>query len=299
MFDISRFYRGRSRRPAPYYTPEDGALFAADCLDVLPELKAETVDTVFADPPFNLGKEYGKYIGDFLSRPDYLQWSASWMTECSRLLKPGGAFFLYNIPRWCIPLGSIAMNLGLEFRHWIAVQKNVSFPISGRLYPAHYGLLYFTKGKPATFNRIRTPIELCRHCGGEIKDYGGHRRKLNPNGLTLKDIWTDIPTVNHSRYKPRSRTANMLSTKLLDRVVSLSTNPGGVVLDPFGGSGTTYAVCRKLGRQWIGIDIDSADEITKRLEYGTVDHHRNTDFVEGESNEPPRIPEGPRRLPGL
>ena len=60
---------------------------------------------------------------------------------------------------------------------------------------SHYSLLYFSKGKPKTFRKIRTPIEVCRHCGGEIKDYGGHRHSMNPLGVNLKDVWTDIPPV--------------------------------------------------------------------------------------------------------
>ena len=129
------------------------------------------------------------------------------------------------------------------------------------------------------FRRIRTPIQTCRHCGGEIKDYGGHRKAMNPNGVTLKDVWTDIPPVRHSKYKPDARAANALSTKVLDRVVEMSTMPGDLVLDPFGGSGTTYAVCEQRGRRWIGIELGAIDSIIARLN-GSVMPHVNNDYVE-------------------
>jgi site-specific DNA-methyltransferase (adenine-specific) len=83
----------------------------------------------------------------------------------------------------------------MQFRHSIAIEMKSCLPIPGRLYPAHYSLLYFTKGRPKTFRKIRTPIETCRHCGGEIRDYGGHRGAMNPLGVNLKDVWTDIPPV--------------------------------------------------------------------------------------------------------
>jgi site-specific DNA-methyltransferase (adenine-specific) len=80
-------------------------------------------------------------------------------------------------------------------------------------------------------------------------DYGGHRGAMNPLGVNLKDVWTDIPPVRHWKFKSKGRRANALSTKILDRVVEVSTCPGDVVFDPFGGSGTTYAVCEQRGAE--------------------------------------------------
>ena len=104
---------------------------------------------------------------------------------------------------------------------------------------------------------------------------------MNPRGVNLKDVWTDIPPVRHWKFKSRDRKANALSTKILDRVVEMSTLPGQLVMDPFGGSGTTFAVCEKKGRRWIGIEIDFAPEIVERLEGGDIHDHRNDDVVEG------------------
>jgi site-specific DNA-methyltransferase (adenine-specific) len=113
-----------------------------------------------------------------------------------------------------------------------------------------------------------------------VKDYGGHRDAMNPNGVNLKDVWTDIPPVRHSKFKSKSRKANALSTKILDRVVELSTVPGDLVVDPFGGSGTTFAVCEAKHRHWIGTEIDYAKEIIERLETDDIQSHKNSDFVE-------------------
>jgi site-specific DNA-methyltransferase (adenine-specific) len=264
----------------PIYTSALGALFRGDCLKVLPALADESVDTVFADPPFNLGKRYGAAVNDRKTDDVYLKWCYSWIDECVRTLKQGGSFFLYNIPKWNIRLANYLLDKGLRFRDWIVVDIKLGLPIPGRLYPSHYSLLYFSNGKHKTFRNIRTPIKICRHCGGDVKDYGGHRGAINPKGLNLTDVWDDIPPVRHWNLKSKKRKSNTLSTKLLDRVVSMSTNPGDVVLDPFGGSGTTFAVFESKKRRWIGIEIVSTSVIVERLESKSLNSHRNNDFVE-------------------
>lgn len=267
--------------PQPIFRTGQGILFEGDCLDILKNIESKTVDTVFADPPFNLGKHYGKKVNDRLGDEEYLDWLHLWIAECERVLRPGGSFFIYNLPKWNVMLGPYLLEIGLTFRHWIAVDIKMSMPISGRLYPSHYSLLYYSKGdKPKTFRKIRTPIKTCRHCGGEIKDYGGHRSAMNPKGVNLTDVWDDIPPVRHWKFKSKKRQANQLSTKLLSRVIEVSTIPGDIVLDPFGGSGTTFAVCESKQRHWIGIELENCDVIVERLTQGDVSHHLNTDVID-------------------
>lgn len=280
QFSYQKYFDLAEYAPEPYLLTKHGALFYNDCMDVLPWIKDDVIDTVFADPPFNLKKEYGPRSNDNLSDSEYIEWCERWLRECVRTLKPGGSLYVYNIPKWNILIGSKLLSWGLEFRHSIAIEVKNTLPLPKRLYPSHYSLLYFTKGKPKTFRRIRTPIEKCRHCGGEIKDYGGHRNAMNPKGVNLKDVWTDIPPVRHWKFKSQKRKANALSTKVLERVVEMSTYPGDTVLDPFGGSGTTYAVCEEKHRQWIGVEIDFADVIRERILTNNVSKHRNDDFVE-------------------
>lgn len=240
-----------------------GQLHQADCMDLLQSLENESVDLAFADPPFNLGKAYSSKINDALSEADYLHWCRAWLDELTRVLKPGGSLFLWNMPKWNLQLGA---HLGkrLTFRHWIAVDIKYSLPISKRLYPAHYSLLYFIKGdKPLIFHPDRLPITCCRHCGGEIRDYGGYKDKMNPLGVSLSDVWSDIPPVRHAKYKKRE--ANGLSLKLMDRIITMASDPGSLVLDPFGGSGTTYVAAELTGRKWVGTELD-CNAILERFE---------------------------------
>ncbi|MFD4538490.1 DNA-methyltransferase [Streptomyces bauhiniae] len=247
----------------PAFQTDLGTLYQADCLEVMRAMPSQSVDLIFADPPFNLGKIYGKHFTDAMAEVEYRNWSEAWIKEGLRLLSPGGAFYLYNIPKWNMHNGAYMQNLGMNFRHWVTIDIKLSLPIQGKLYPSHYSLLYFTNGKPKTFTRPRTPIQVCRHCGKDVKDYGGHRNKLHPDGINLTDVWNDIPPVRHRGTK--NRQANELSEKLLERTLSISTEPGDVVFDPFGGSGTTYAVAERMHRRWVGVELGEVQPIVNRL----------------------------------
>lgn len=247
----------------PIFKTQLGQLFQEDCIPLIESLPHESVDLIFADPPFNLNKEYESGINDKLSKKEYLEWTEEWVLGCIDLLKEGGSLFIWNLPIWGTHISEI-LNKHLTFRHWIAADIKYRLPIQNRLYPAHYALLYYTKGeKPKTFNGERLPLETCRHCGGDIRDYGGYKDKLNPLGINLSDIWYDLSPVRHSKYK--TRTSNELPLKLLERVISMASNEGDTVFDPFGGSGTTFIVSEILKRKWIGSEIGPVDTIQDRF----------------------------------
>ena len=272
------------------YKSEHGILYQGDCLKLLSALPDESVDLVFADPPFNLGKEYGEGVSDRMEENKYLSWSKQWLGESIRVLKPGGSLFVFNLPKWCIEYGAHLNQKGMWFRHWIACRMPKAFPRGKRMSPAHYGLIYYTKGEPSVFNKVYTPIQVCRHCGGEIRDYGGHRKKLNEKGINLMDVWdtpedvwkdasevdsnevlwtlteemwADIPPVRHRRHK--KRVPNELAPIMLERIIAMASNPAQIVVDPFGGSGTTFYAAEKLNRYWIGSEIGDTNPAVERL----------------------------------
>jgi site-specific DNA-methyltransferase (adenine-specific) len=244
-----------------------GKLYQADCLDLLRSIPSQSAHTFFADPPFNLGKNYGNNSSDQVSRDQYLDWSRSWLDEAARVLVPGGALFVYNLPRWLIEYGAYLNSMQeLTFKHWVAIDKAHSLPIPNRLSPSHYGMLYYIKGeKPRVFDRdaVRVPIQSCRHCGRDIKDYGGHKKFLNEKGLNLSDVWDDIPPVRHRKYKYRS--ANELAPIILERVIRLTTRESDLICDPFVGSGTTAYVAEKCSRRWIAGDLNDCSAAKQRL----------------------------------
>lgn len=272
------------------YKSDYGILYQGDGLKLLLALPDESVDLVFADPPFNLGKEYGRGIDDRMEVEKYLEWSQKWLDRSVQVLKPGGSLFVFNLPKWCIEYGAYLNQKGMWFRHWIACRMPKAFPRGKKMSPAHYGLIYYTKGEPAVFNKIYTPIQVCRHCGGEIRDYGGHRKSLNEKGINLMDVWdmpedvwedapeadsnevlwtlaeemwNDIPPVRHRQHK--KRVPNELAPIMLERIVAMASNSGQIVVDPFGGSGTTFYAAEKLQRYWIGSEIGDTAPAIERL----------------------------------
>jgi site-specific DNA-methyltransferase (adenine-specific) len=250
----------------PAFSTDLGVVYNTDCMNLLAVLKDGSIDTVFADPPFNLAKDYGNGKDkDDLKRGDYLKWCHRWIDECVRVLKPGGSMFVYNLPQWAFHLAAHMEQEGMKFRHWIAVSMKGTFPRGRKLYPAHYALLYFTKDDPTTFNHVRLPIPACRHCGKDVKDYGGHRKYLNPLGLNLTDFWDDTAPARHRKFKARWH-VNELKPVIAGRCIEISTNENEIVLDPFGGGGSTFEAAQTLRRHWIGSEIVDCELIRERFE---------------------------------
>jgi site-specific DNA-methyltransferase (adenine-specific) len=259
---------------SPLFTTKHGLLFSDDCLQVLLKMKDNSIDSVFADPPFNLDKDYKNGFNDNLTTDKYYYWCEEWISECCRIIKPGGSIFLYATPEINIKFGNILNRLNMNFRHWIALSMKGTYARWKRLYPAHYALLYYSKGTPKTFNKLRVPIPTCRHCGKELKDYGGHRDKLNPEGLNLSDFWEDTSPNRHQKFKVRPG-VNELKLMIPERAILISTNENDVVFDPFGGGGSTYQAAEKNNRNWIGTELYDSEHIRNRMKEqfpDSIDH---------------------------
>lgn len=260
----SKYSPQKLLRPTLYTSR--GVLYHTDCMRLFASVRSDAIDAIFADPPFNLGKDYGKgSSSDSMAREEYLHWCFSWLNESVRVLKPGGSIFIYILPQWGFHFATHLEARGMMFRHWIALSMKGTFPRGNKLYPAHYAILYFTKGAPSNFNKIRLPIPSCRHCGKDIKDYGGHRKYLNPGGLNLTDFWEDTAPARHQKFKSRWH-INELKPLIPSRCIEMSTRSGDVVLDPFGGGGSTFEAAECLDRNWIGSEIGNCTPIKERFE---------------------------------
>lgn len=259
--------------PKLVYMGTKGILFQGDCLALLAYMLPDSVDLIFIDPPFNLGKNYStKAFTDQMETEAYRSWCQTWLLELIRVLRPGGSLFLYHWPKWLIELGHWLNTLPvLEYRSWIALKMKSGFPIKNRLHPAHYGLLYYVKqgGKP-TFNVVRHKAPICRHCGKEIRDYGGYRAKFkkyeDESGvpwIQIADFWEDTRPARQD--KAREIKIVELPLHISERVILMASNPGDIILDVFGGSGSTYHAAQLHERLWIGCDIVDTMPILRRI----------------------------------
>jgi len=237
----------------------------ADCVAYLNELAGQhpegVFDLAFADPPYNLAKKYANY-DDTLADQEYLTWCNQWLDGMARTLKPGGSLFVLNLPKWALHHAAF-LNSRLEFRHWIAWDA-LSDP-RGKLMPAHYALLYYTKpGAKPVFNyspagkravsEFVLPPDAPKYClrAACVRD---RKAAGDDEKVELSDIWFDIHRIRHKR--DRDAHPCQLPDKLMERIIRLTTNPGGLVFDPFCGAGTTAIAARKLGRHFVTTECDA------------------------------------------
>ena len=232
-----------------------------DCLEVMRQIPSDSVDITFADPPFNLKKKYNTYE-DHRDEDAYLDWCREWLFEMVRITKPSGSIFVHNIPKWLTYYAGF-LNEFATFRHWIAWDAPTA-PMGKTLQPSHYGILFYAKNpKENKFYEIRYPHKRCRKCGYLLKDYGGKKKILHPFGPLVSDTWSDIHRIRHNKH--RDAHPCQLPVHLLERIILMSTDEGDVILDPFIGTGTTAVAAARLGRNVIGIDVDSEYvDITRR-----------------------------------
>lgn len=235
-------------------------IIQGDCLKLLKQIPNESIDMTFADPPFNLKKGYKSYK-DRLEIQDYLDWCELWINEMVRITKPTGAIFIHNIPKW-LTFYTAYLNKIADFKHWISWDAPTA-PMGKSLQPGHYGILFYVKdNKQFKFNEIRHPHKRNRKSNILAKDYGGKKNMLHPYGPLVSDVWTDIHRVKHNKF--RDEHPCQLPIHLLERIILMSTNENDIVLDPFNGTGTTAIAAKRLGRKYIGFELDKTYvEITK------------------------------------
>ncbi len=255
-----------------YISPEiNGQVFKGDALVFLRNLQKDVANIIFLDPPFNLGKDYGKgKLNDLKPNDQYLLWLKEIIKESERVLKPGGALYIYHLPVIASQLTEL-LNEILQFRHWIAISMKNTFARGKWLYPAHYALLYYTKGPPKRFNRPKIEPKRCRKCQVYVKDYGGYKHIIDKKGINLSDIWNDISPLRHNNRK--SRSANELPMKLLERIISISGMSKDLYVDPFAGGGNGVLAALKGGMNFSTCDIEEeyCRIVSERIEEATKD----------------------------
>ena len=161
-----------------------------DCLRLIKKIPDNSIDLTFADPPFNLKKEYTKYE-DKKELKEYLGWCEKWINEMIRVTKPTGSICIHNIPLW-LTYYCAFLNKQAHFRHWISWDA-LSKPRGKSLQPAHYGILFYAKDKrKQKIFELRSPHKRDRRTGFLQKDYGGKKDNLHPYGPILTDVWTEF-----------------------------------------------------------------------------------------------------------
>ena len=252
-----------------------------DCLDKLGQMKTGSIDLAFADPPFNIGYDYDVY-NDRRDADQYLAWSKKWMAEVARVLKPDGTFWLAIGDEYAAELKVIAhRELGFTPRSWVVWYYTFGVHCKKKFARSHAHLFHFVKDpKNFTFNFNDSAVRVPSARQTTYLDV-----RANPAGRLPDDTWILRPQDIPEKFTPDEDTwyfprvcgtfkeragwhGCQMPEQLLGRVVRACSNPGDIVLDPFGGSGTTLAVAKKLHRHFLGFELspEYSSQIQTRLD---------------------------------
>jgi DNA modification methylase len=251
-------------------------LLVGDCLDHLPRIPSQSIDLVFADPPFNIGYRYDVYK-DRRGREEYLQWTERWLAEMVRILKPDGTVYIAIGDEYVAELKVRLDGLGLTLRNWIVWHYTFGVACTRKFNRSHAHILYYV----ADPRRFTFHADAVRIPSARQTTYAD--RRANPAGKVPDDTWVTRPQEDPQFFRPqgdtwyvprvcgtfKERTAHpcQMPEALLERIIRVSSDPGDLVLDPFAGSGTTLVVAQRLHRKYLGIELsaDYAQAIQGRL----------------------------------
>ncbi|HPP59967.1 MAG TPA: DNA methyltransferase [Candidatus Hydrogenedens sp.] len=252
---------------------EVNKVYLGDCIKIMRDMPDNCVDLVFADPPFNIGIKYDVH-NDNMPYEEYYNWSMQWIGECYRLLKKSGSIYIAIGDEFAGEISIILKKTGFYFRNWIIWYYTFGQNQRKKFNRAHTHILYFTKDKEKfTFNDKDIRIPSARQI--VYKD-----KRANPFGKIPDDVWQFSRVCGTFKERIGTHPCQM-PEDLLKLIIKTSSNIGDIVLDPFGGTGTTSAVAKKLKRNYITIEISKKyyEIILKRLN-GEIKEMRNNGIVE-------------------
>jgi site-specific DNA-methyltransferase (adenine-specific) len=243
------------------YQHPNGQLYQGDSIAWLGSLENESVDLIFADPPYNINKADWD---SFENQEAYIQWSLQWIEQASRVLTPIGSLYICGFSEILADLKHPASKhfKGCRWLIWHYKNKANLGNDWGR---SHESIMHFRKSPSVKLNLddVRIPygahtLKYPSHPQADSSIYGNGKKRdrwlPHPKGAKPKDV-IDIPTTcngmeettPHPTQKPE---------ELIRKFILASSQPGDLVLDPFSGSGTTVVVAEQLGRRWMGCDLD-------------------------------------------
>jgi len=214
-----------------------------DAIELLGDVQSSSVQLIIADPPYNLGKDYGNNH-DTKGFDEYLRFTRTWLKEAKRILRDDGAIYVFMGVRFISYLFDILdRELCMFFNSWICWHYTQGMGKSKGFSPRHDDILMFTKNMNFKFNldAVRVPQKY-------------YRARNNMRGANPGDVWmfSHVHYCNGNRQKHPTQKPE----GLIERMVLASSDEGDLVLDPFCGSGTTLRVCQQLDRRCIGFELN-------------------------------------------
>lgn len=244
-------------------------IICGETVQTLNSLPAEWADLVFADPPYNIGYKYDKYH-DNREDDDYVSFTHQWVDACIRATKKTGSLYLMIGDEYAaemrMHLKSHEKQGNIYFRNWIIWHYTFGQNCKMKFNRSHVSIFYVTRSeKDFTFNDMTVRVPSARQT-----TYADARS--NPIGKLPDDTWVLRPQEEEAAFKAETDTwyiSRLCGTfkercdwhpcqipqKLLERIIRVSSNPGDVVLDPFSGGATTAVAAKRLGRQFVAVEL--------------------------------------------
>ncbi|MEM9790687.1 MAG: site-specific DNA-methyltransferase [Planctomycetota bacterium] len=234
-------------------TASDHRVVRADCVAELGQFK-DSVDLIFADPPYNIGFSYESY-DDRRTYDDYVAWTTSWIKVAAAALNERGSLYVMIGDEYAAETRLAMSNAGLSVKSWIIWSYTFGQHRHEKWTRSHVHVFYAVKdARNYIFNDVAIRIPSSR---GLV--YGDKR--TNPLGRVPPDTWTCYSRLCGNFKARQAWHGCQVPEELLARVITASTNKGDLVVDPFAGSGATGAVAKRYDRKFIGFEI--SDEYVK------------------------------------
>jgi site-specific DNA-methyltransferase (adenine-specific) len=239
------------------YSKDGHTVVHGDVLSVLDTCVAdESVNLIFADPPYNIGKQFSGFHDRWENDDAYAEWCAQWLELCIRKLRHDGTMYVMTSTQ-AMPY------LDLYLRKSLTILSRIVwyYDSSGLQAKKHFGSLYepvlhaVKNPKDYTFNADAIAVEARTGAVRKLIDYRGGEPKPYNDKKVPGNVWY-IPRVRY-RMDEYEEHPSQKPEALLERIILASSNTGDLVLDPFAGTFTTGAVARRLGRRSIGIEMQS------------------------------------------
>lgn len=257
-------------QPRVYFESPDGAfvLHQGDCRQVLAQLPAESVDLIFADPPYFLSNggitcQSGRMVSvdkghwDVSRGTDEMHaFNLSWLGACKRVLKPNGSIMVSGTRHVIFSVGFAMQQLGYKMLNEVIWYKVIP--------PPNLCCRYFTHA---------TETILWAARDARSKHYFDYpAMKAENGGKQMQNLWSIVPPLKAEKRFGKHPTQKPLA--LLDRIVRATTAPGDLVLDPFSGSATTGIASARLGRRYLGIELEQEHLDRSILRFGDLEGER-------------------------
>lgn len=278
--DMSGFFRDHKLPDQNVTGFSDGALFTGDSIEWMKTINDESIDMVFADPPYNIKKADWD---DFGSQERYIEWSMRWIEQASRILKPTGSLYVCGFSEILADLKHPSMRYFSSCRWLVWFYRNKA-NLGKDWGRSHESILHLRKKDfgHINYDDVRIPygkhtLKYPDHPQADSSQYGrkGSHWTPNPLGAKPKDV-VEIPTtcngMNEKTPHPTQK-----PEELLRKLILASSSEGDLVLDPFSGSGTTAVVASQLHRRWLACDENPEYNqwATQRLD--SIDHARTVE----------------------